>query len=25
MCRTLAIQFAQWLSPKFAIWVDEKV
>ncbi|MFK7907001.1 MAG: KilA-N domain-containing protein [Chitinophagales bacterium] len=25
MHRTLALRFAQWLDPKFAIWVDEKI
>jgi len=25
MHRLLAIRFAQWLDPKFAIWVDEKI
>ncbi|MGB0930849.1 MAG: KilA-N domain-containing protein [Chitinophagales bacterium] len=25
MHRILALRFAQWLNPKFAIWVDEKI
>ena len=25
MCKKLALRFAQWLSPEFALWVDDKI